>query len=81
MPGSVEFTIVNSMPGALTLTLDQLNFEGITAKLDTAELAAGEKGHVTVDWKPGRYRPKGLEVRVRVAQTNQLLRLRLKFTD
>jgi len=80
-PGSVEFTIANTMQGKVTLTLDQLVFEGITAKLDTTELAPGATAHVVVDWKPGRYRAQVIEARVRVQPTNQLLRLRVKFMD
>jgi hypothetical protein len=78
-PGSVEFTITNTLPGHVTLALDELHFDGFTAKLDATDLAGGEKAHVTVDWKPGRYRPRALEARVRVQPTNQLLRLRVKF--
>jgi hypothetical protein len=80
-PGSVEFTIVNTMPGNVSLTLDKLEFPGVSLKIDSAELAAGAKAHVTFDWKPGLYRAKVLEARVRVQPTNQLLRLRVKFTD
>lgn len=80
-PGSAEFTIVNTMPGYVTLALEELHFQGFTAKLDTTELAAGAKAHVTVDWKPGLYRARSLEARVRVQPTNQLLRLRVKFTE
>jgi hypothetical protein len=80
-PGSVEFTIANAMPGHVTLALDQLEFPGISVKLDSTDLASGEKAHVTVDWKPGLYRPRAIEARVRVQPTNQLLRLKVKFTD
>jgi hypothetical protein len=78
-PGSAEFTIVNTMPGFVSLALDELHFPGVSVKLDTAQLAAGAKAHVTLDWKPGLYLAKMLEVRVRVQPTNQLLRLRARF--
>jgi hypothetical protein len=78
-PGSAEFTIVNTMPGSVSLALDELQFPGISVKLDAAELAAGAKAHVTLDWKPGRYLARTIEVRVRVQPTNQLLRLRARF--
>ena len=80
-PGSVEFTIVNTLPGHVALALDQLEFPGISLKLDATDLSAGAKAHVTVDWKPGLYKPRSLEARVRVQPTNQLLRLKVKFTD
>jgi hypothetical protein len=78
-PGSAEFTIVNTMPGFVSLSLDELQFPGISLKLDATKLAAGAKAHVTLDWKPGLYLPRAVEVRVRVQPTNQLLRLRAKF--
>jgi hypothetical protein len=78
-PGSVEFTITNTLPGHVTLALDELQFDGFTAKLDATDLGAGEQAHVTVDWKPGIHLARALEVRVRVQPTNQLLRLRVKF--
>jgi hypothetical protein len=78
-PGSAEFTIVNTMPGHVSVSLDELHFPGIDVKLDTTDLAAGAKAHVTLDWKPGLYMAKVIEVRVRVQPTNQMLRLRAKF--
>jgi hypothetical protein len=80
-PGTAEFTIVNTMPGNVTLALDELHFPGFTAALDTTELAPGAKAHVTVEWKPGYYAAKFLEARVRVSPTNQLLRLKVKFVE
>jgi hypothetical protein len=80
-PGTGEFTIVNTMPGRVTLALDELTFQGFSAKLDTRELTSGEKAHVIVGWKPGLYRARALETRVRVQPTNQVLRLRIKFVD
>jgi len=78
-PGTAEFTIVNGMPGHVSLSLDELHFQGVTVKLDAQDLAAGAKAHVTFDWKPQLYLAKALEVRVRVQPTNQLLRMRVKF--
>src|SRR5581483_10775764 len=74
-PGSVDFTIINTMPGHVTLALDRLEFPGVSVKLDATDLAAGAKAHVTFDWKPGLYKARMLEARVRVQPTNQLLRL------
>ena len=79
--GSAEFVIANTMSGHVNLALDEINFQGFTATLDHTDLAAGEKAHVRVDWKPGLYLARALEVRVRVQPTNQLLRLRVKFNN
>src|SRR5262249_23846588 len=76
-----EFTVTNTLPGHVTLALDELHFDGITAKLDATDLAAGEKAHVTVDWKPGLYLPRALEARQLEQPTNQHLRLRVKFNE
>jgi hypothetical protein len=78
-PGTAEFTIVNTMPGHVSLSLDEFRFDGVTVKLDASDLAAGAKAHVTFEWKPALYAAKALEVRVRVQPTNQLLRMRVRF--
>ena len=78
---TVEYTIVNTMPGKVTLSLDPVLFPGITAKLDREELGANEKAHVSVEWRPSAYVPRALEFRVHVQPTKQVVVLRAKFVD
>ena len=78
-PSSAEFTIVNGMPGKVTLSLEPVVFPGISTKLDREELPAGEKAHVTVDWRPSAYVPRGLELRVHVQPTNQVVVMHARF--
>src|SRR5689334_16762396 len=52
---TAEYTIVNGLPGKVTLSLEPVLFPGITATLEPKELAAGQKAHVNVEWHPSAY--------------------------
>jgi hypothetical protein len=76
-----QFTIVNKMPGHVTLALDPVSVPGFSAQLDSTDLAADGKAHVTVEWKPGAPAPKDIALLVRVQPTNQLIHLKARFND
>ena len=78
---SGEFTIVNGMPGHVSLVLDKILYPGVTAKIDATDLGAGEKAHVTIAWTPGGPPPKVISLRVLVQPTNQYIRLQANFVN
>jgi hypothetical protein len=78
---SGEFTIVNGMPGHVTLSLDPVRYPGVAARIDTTDLEAGAKAHVTVEWTPGAAPARQINLMVRVQPTNQYIRLRARFAN
>jgi hypothetical protein len=75
--GEEKVTIANSLPGAVSLALDQKDYQGIDVKLDKNELKSGEKAVVTVRAKAAGNRPR-IMVGVLVKPTNQLIQFEVK---
>ena len=75
--GEEKVTIANTLPGPVSLALDQKDYQGIDVKLDKSELKSGEKATVTVRAKAEGSRPHIL-VGVLVKPTNQLVQFEVK---
>lgn len=75
--GEEKVIISNSLPGAVTLALDEKKYPGIEAKLDKAELKAGEKAVVTLRATSTSGRSRVM-VGVIVQPTNQLIQIEVK---
>ncbi len=77
--GSTEEKVVltNSLPGLVTLALDQKDYAGLDVKLDKAELKGGEKATLTIVGKAGEKRNR-MMVSVTVQPVNQLVQIEVK---
>jgi len=77
--GSSEEKVIltNSLPGQVTLALDQKDYAGLDVKLDKAELKGGEKAVLTIAGKAGVKRNR-IMVGVMAQPVNQLIQIEVK---
>ena len=74
-----QFTITNSLPGAVTLDLSQVVARGFEVKADKTELKAGEKAVVSVRSVAGPH--SDANVRVIVQPVNRVLDVAITFIN
>lgn len=79
-PSEDQVTISNSMPGAVTLTLQVPAVPGLEAKLDRTQLAQQQTARLSVAYTPKEKGPKPPALlSVTVVPTNQVIPLRIVF--
>ncbi|HZT29961.1 MAG TPA: hypothetical protein VFA33_08770 [Bryobacteraceae bacterium] len=75
---SDQVTIVNHMPGTVSLSLGGPALESVELKLDPPQLKSGAKGSLNLRFVPGKAIPAHpVTIELRVEQTNQVIPIRV----
>ena len=82
-PSSETVTLINGMPGPITLMLEShQTAPGLSIELTKTKLDAGEKAPVLrLAFKPSGITPPAFPVTLRVDQTGQRFQVLLRFSD
>jgi hypothetical protein len=72
-----KVVLTNTLSGAVKLSLDEKQYEGINVKLEKTELKGGETTTLLISAKPGK-RPARLSVGVIVQPVNQMVQIEVK---
>jgi hypothetical protein len=69
-----EVKVSNAMPGSITVEVEPVNFAGIQAKVEKAQVAAGESTKVFVSYQPIKPLPgTTASVRIRILPTGRVI--------
>jgi hypothetical protein len=71
--------ISNSMPGAVTLTLQAHETPGLTVKLEKEQIGSKESGRVLFSFKPPAKAPQPVSVNIQVEPTGQVIPIQVQF--
>jgi hypothetical protein len=81
-PSADQIVISNPSPWPVSLALADPKVAGLTVKLDPAAITAGQQSIVKIRWSGDREIPKApVLVRVTVAQTNQIIPIKVSFIN
>jgi hypothetical protein len=76
-------TVTNGMPGQALVEVEPINYDGLVAKVEPANLKPGESAKITITFTPSFNKPpaKGLDVRVRVQPAGRVFPVHVLISD